>query len=100
MLQTVELSKEEIQRYSPHLILPEVALAGQKQLKAASITIDTGFANLGFNLWEQQITSAWSLPTKRSYADKPMDTYRRQFDRSVGKVLLRLQRVDCALARW
>jgi sulfur-carrier protein adenylyltransferase/sulfurtransferase len=33
----VQLSKEEIQRYSRHLILPEVTLEGQKKLKAASV---------------------------------------------------------------
>ncbi|MEX2216431.1 MAG: molybdopterin-synthase adenylyltransferase MoeB [Phycisphaeraceae bacterium] len=37
------LSKDEIQRYSRHLILPEVALEGQKKLKAASVLcIGTG----------------------------------------------------------
>jgi len=36
-------SKEEIQRYSRHLILPEVALEGQKKIKAASVLcIGTG----------------------------------------------------------
>lgn len=39
----VQLSKQEIQRYSRHLILPEVALEGQKRLKAASVLcIGTG----------------------------------------------------------
>jgi adenylyltransferase/sulfurtransferase len=39
----MELSNEEIARYSRHLIMPEVALDGQKQLKAAKIlTIGTG----------------------------------------------------------
>ncbi len=39
----VQFSKEEIQRYSRHLILPEVALDGQKKLKAASVLcIGTG----------------------------------------------------------
>lgn len=38
-----ELSKEEIERYSRHLIMPEVALAGQMKLKKASILcIGTG----------------------------------------------------------
>jgi molybdopterin/thiamine biosynthesis adenylyltransferase/rhodanese-related sulfurtransferase len=37
------LSKEEIQRYSRHLILPEVALEGQKKLKSSSVLcIGTG----------------------------------------------------------
>ncbi|MGH3087947.1 MAG: ThiF family adenylyltransferase, partial [Rubrobacteraceae bacterium] len=39
----VELSNEEIARYSRHLIMPEVALDGQKKLKAAKVlTIGAG----------------------------------------------------------
>jgi sulfur-carrier protein adenylyltransferase/sulfurtransferase len=39
----VELSNEEIARYSRHLIMPEVALAGQKTLKRARVlTIGAG----------------------------------------------------------
>jgi molybdopterin/thiamine biosynthesis adenylyltransferase/rhodanese-related sulfurtransferase/molybdopterin converting factor small subunit len=39
----VELSKEEIERYSRHLIMPEVGMAGQRKLKAASVLcIGTG----------------------------------------------------------
>ncbi|MGB3681876.1 MAG: molybdopterin-synthase adenylyltransferase MoeB [Rubrobacteraceae bacterium] len=39
----VELSNEEIGRYSRHLIMPEVALDGQKKLKQAKVlTIGTG----------------------------------------------------------
>jgi sulfur-carrier protein adenylyltransferase/sulfurtransferase len=39
----VELSNEEIARYSRHLIMPEVALDGQKKLKNAKVlTIGTG----------------------------------------------------------
>ncbi len=39
----VELSNEEIARYSRHLIMPEVALDGQKQIKAAKVlTVGTG----------------------------------------------------------
>ena len=41
-----QLSKEEIQRYSRHLILPEVALEGQKKLKAASALL-IGAGGLG-----------------------------------------------------
>ena len=44
--QTVELSKQEIQRYSRHLILPEVTLVGQKKLKAASVLV-IGAGGLG-----------------------------------------------------
>ena len=39
----IELSQEEILRYSRHLIMPEVAIDGQKRLKAASVLcIGTG----------------------------------------------------------
>src|SRR5687768_16558443 len=39
----LELSNQEIARYSRHLIMPEVALEGQKQLKAAKVlTVGTG----------------------------------------------------------
>jgi len=38
-----ELSNDEISRYSRHLIMPEVALDGQKKLKAAKVlTVGTG----------------------------------------------------------
>ena len=40
---TLELSNEEIRRYSRHLIMPEVTLTGQQRLKAASVLcIGTG----------------------------------------------------------
>jgi len=42
----VDLSHEEIQRYSRHLLLPEVGLEGQKKLKAASVLI-IGAGGLG-----------------------------------------------------
>jgi len=39
----MELNNDEIRRYSRHLILPEVGLAGQKKIKAASVLcIGTG----------------------------------------------------------
>jgi sulfur-carrier protein adenylyltransferase/sulfurtransferase len=42
-LDEIELSKEEYQRYSRHIILPEVGLEGQKRLKTASVAcIGTG----------------------------------------------------------
>ena len=42
-LEDVQLSKEEYERYSRHIILPEVGLNGQKRLKAASVAcIGTG----------------------------------------------------------
>lgn len=36
-LDDIQLEKEEYERYSRHLILPEVGLEGQKRLKAASV---------------------------------------------------------------
>ena len=40
---SVELSNEEISRYSRHLILPEVGMTGQKKLKTTSVLcIGTG----------------------------------------------------------
>ncbi|MEG3939124.1 molybdopterin-synthase adenylyltransferase MoeB [Microcoleus sp. S36b_A3] len=42
-LDEIQLNKQEYERYSRHLILPEVGLEGQKRLKAASILcIGTG----------------------------------------------------------
>lgn len=42
-LEEIQLTQEEYERYSRHLILPEVGLEGQKRLKAASILcIGTG----------------------------------------------------------
>ncbi|MEK7784102.1 MAG: molybdopterin-synthase adenylyltransferase MoeB [Chloroflexota bacterium] len=43
---SVELSHEEIRRYSRHLIMPEVGLSGQKKLKAASVLL-IGTGGLG-----------------------------------------------------
>lgn len=40
------LSHDEIRRYSRHLLLPEVALSGQKKLKAASVLV-VGTGGLG-----------------------------------------------------
>lgn len=42
----VDLSHEEIRRYSRHLIMPEVGLSGQKKLKAASVLL-IGTGGLG-----------------------------------------------------
>ncbi|MCA9929624.1 MAG: molybdopterin-synthase adenylyltransferase MoeB [Anaerolineales bacterium] len=42
----VTLSHEEVQRYSRHLIMPEVGMSGQKKLKAASILL-IGAGGLG-----------------------------------------------------
>lgn len=43
MQKQVELTKEEMQRYSRHIIMPEVGLEGQKKLKAARVLcIGTG----------------------------------------------------------
>jgi adenylyltransferase/sulfurtransferase len=43
---SIELSHEEIRRYSRHLIMPEVALDGQKKLKGASVLL-IGTGGLG-----------------------------------------------------
>jgi adenylyltransferase/sulfurtransferase len=43
---TVALSKEEIQRYSRHLIMPEVGMEGQEKLKAAKVLL-VGTGGLG-----------------------------------------------------
>jgi adenylyltransferase/sulfurtransferase len=40
------LTREEYQRYSRHLILPEIALEGQKKLKAAAVLV-AGLGGLG-----------------------------------------------------
>lgn len=44
--EAVQLSNEEIKRYSRHLIMPEVAMEGQKKLKAASVLM-IGAGGLG-----------------------------------------------------
>lgn len=44
--ETVNLSPQEVARYSRHLIMPEVAVAGQKRLKASSILL-IGAGGLG-----------------------------------------------------
>src|SRR3990170_2155926 len=44
--QSVQLSHEEIRRYSRHLIMPEVGMTGQKKLKAASV-LTVGAGGLG-----------------------------------------------------
>jgi adenylyltransferase/sulfurtransferase len=41
-----DLTKEEIQRYSRHMLIPDVGLEGQKKLKAASILV-VGTGGLG-----------------------------------------------------
>jgi len=46
LLRSVDLSREELARYSRHLILPEVGLAGQRALKAASVLL-VGAGGLG-----------------------------------------------------
>ncbi|WP_287127538.1 molybdopterin-synthase adenylyltransferase MoeB [Candidatus Cyanaurora vandensis] len=45
-LDSIQLLPEEYERYSRHLILPEVGLAGQKRLKAASV-LCVGTGGLG-----------------------------------------------------
>lgn len=45
-LADVSLSNEEVERYSRHLIMPEVGMAGQKKLKASSVLL-IGAGGLG-----------------------------------------------------
>ena len=45
-LDEIQLNKQEYERYSRHLILPEVGLEGQKRLKAASV-LCVGTGGLG-----------------------------------------------------
>src|SRR5713226_746164 len=45
-LEAMNLSQQEVARYSRHLIMPEVALEGQKRLKAARILL-IGAGGLG-----------------------------------------------------
>jgi sulfur-carrier protein adenylyltransferase/sulfurtransferase len=45
-LAAIELSHEEVRRYSRHLIMPEVGMAGQRKLKAASVLL-IGAGGLG-----------------------------------------------------
>ena len=45
-LDSVELSNEEILRYSRHLLIPDVGLEGQRKLKAASVLV-VGTGGLG-----------------------------------------------------
>lgn len=45
-LADVSLSNEEVQRYSRHLIMPEVGMTGQKKLKASSVLL-IGAGGLG-----------------------------------------------------
>ncbi len=44
--EAIQLSKEEIERYSRHLIMPEVGMSGQRKLKAASVLL-IGTGGLG-----------------------------------------------------
>ena len=49
----MQLNNEEIRRYSRHLILPEVGLAGQKKIKATSV-LCIGAGGLGSPIgWER-----------------------------------------------
>ena len=42
----IELSNQDIKRYSRHLIMPEVGMTGQRKLKAASVLL-IGAGGLG-----------------------------------------------------
>ena len=56
----VELSHEEVQRYSRHLIMPEVGMTGQKKLKAASVLL-IGAGGLGSPL-AMYLAAGWYRP--------------------------------------
>jgi len=45
-IDNIELTANELQRYSRHLVIPEVGKAGQLKLKAASVLI-LGAGGLG-----------------------------------------------------
>ena len=53
---SVELSNEEISRYSRHLILPEVGMAGQKKLKGTSVLC------IGTGGWGRRSPCIWQPP--------------------------------------
>ena len=57
---SVELSNDEIARYSRHLIMPEVGMEGQKKLKAAKVLlIGTGGLGAPLGLY---LVSSWDWP--------------------------------------
>ncbi len=53
---SVQLSPDEVVRFSRHLILPEIGMEGQKRLKAASV-LCVGTGGLG-----SPCCSIWPLP--------------------------------------
>jgi len=54
----IELSNQEIKRYSRHLIMPEVGMTGQRKLKAASVLL-IGAGGLGSPPWHVP-SNSWS----------------------------------------
>jgi len=66
---SVELSNEEIHRYSRHLILPEVTLEGQKRLKAASVLI-IGAGGLGAPVSMYLAAACWGSCRASSAASR------------------------------
>jgi hypothetical protein len=67
MPEEVTLSKDEILRYSRHLIMPEVGMEGQLKLKKASVLL-VGTGGLGAPLGcisrrRASAASAWSIST-------------------------------------
>ena len=54
------LSKDEILRYSRHLIMPEVGMEGQQKLKAARV-LCIGTGGLGSPLALYLAAAAWAL---------------------------------------
>ena len=84
--QEVKLSKEEIQRYSRHLIMPEVGLDGQLKLKRAKVLmIGAGgflvrrwaciWPRQAWAIWESWISMWWIRPTYRGRSRFPPPTW-------------------------
>ena len=75
----VELSNDEIARYSRHLIMPEVGMEGQKKLKAAKVLlIGTGGLGAPLGLY----LSAAGIGRPRSLANGRASLPRRESARS------------------
>ena len=68
----VTLNKDEILRYSRHLIMPEVGMEGQKKLKAASVLL-IGTGGLGAPLGLYLAAAGVGRPRLLSAADRMRD---------------------------
>src|SRR6478736_3386188 len=64
----MDLTREELHRYSRHLILPDVALDGQMRIKAARVLrIGDLNPNVDVEMHETRLTSANALEIMREY---------------------------------